>query len=136
MYFWKIISSHTHALFQIFFFSMLWGEVASNFVVFQKFIFLQFRSIESVFRSIEIVIKNFSEFLSVSIDRNFFSINRISWISFFFFFFFKFSVWPVQNTFSKVFSIFLSLSDSAKQNHPIFVVFLQIFCNIFLSQSR
>ena len=32
--------------------------------------FLQFWSIESVFRSIKIAIKNFSESLSVSIDRN------------------------------------------------------------------
>ena len=52
--------------------------------------------------------------------------------------FLKFSVWPVQNTFSKVFSTFLSLSlsDSAKQNHPIFVVFLWIFCKVFLFQIR
>ena len=50
--------------------------------------------------------------------------------------FLKFSVWPVQNTFSKKFSTFLSLSDSAKQNHPIFVIFLRIFCKVFLSQSR
>ena len=33
----KIISSHTHAFFYNF--SMLWGEVASNSIVFQKFIF-------------------------------------------------------------------------------------------------
>ena len=83
MYFWKIISSHTHALFQ-FFFSMLWGEVASNSVVFQKFIFLQFRSIESVFRSIKIAFKNFCEPLSGSINRTCFSINQTSWIKFFF----------------------------------------------------
>ena len=105
-------------------------------LIFKNSFFLQFRSIESVFQLIEIAIKNFSESLSVLIDRNCFSINWISWISFFFFFFFKFNVWPVQNTFSKVFSHFLSLSDSAKQNHPIFVIFLRIFCKFFLSQSR
>ena len=73
--------------------------------------FYMFRLIETIFRSIEYRESGF-------------------------FFFFKFSVWPVQNTFSKVFSTFLSLSDSAKQNHPIFVVFLQIFCKVFLFQSR
>ena len=48
-----------------------------------SFFFLQFRSIEFVFRSIEIAIKNFCESLSISIDRNCFSINRISWFRFF-----------------------------------------------------
>ena len=76
----KIISSHTHAFF---FSSMLWGEVISNSIDFPKFIFLQFRSIESVFRSIEIAFKNFSEPLLGSIDRTYFSINRTSWIKFF-----------------------------------------------------
>ena len=52
-------------------------------LIFKNSFFLQFRSIESVFWSIEIAIKNFSESLSVSIDRNCFSINRISWIKFF-----------------------------------------------------
>ena len=95
------------------------------------FFFLQFRSIEFVFRPIKIAIKNFSEPLLGSIDRTCFSINQTSWIKFF-----KISVWLVQNTFSKVFSTFLPLSDSAKQNLPFFVIFLRIFCNIFLSQSR
>ena len=79
----KIISSHTHAFF-FYNFSMLWGEVASNSVAFQKFIFLQFRSIESVFRSIKIAFKNFCEPLSGSINQTCFSINRTSWIKFFF----------------------------------------------------
>ena len=52
-------------------------------LIFKNSFFLQFRSIESVFWSIEIAIQNFSESLSVSIDRNCFSINRISWIKFF-----------------------------------------------------
>ena len=56
-----------------------------KFCWFSKFLFffLQFRSIESVFQSIKIAIKNFSESLSVSIDRSCFSINWISWIRFF-----------------------------------------------------
>ena len=52
-------------------------------LIFKNSFFLQFRSIESVFQLIEIAIKNFSESLSVLIDRNCFSINRISWIRFF-----------------------------------------------------
>ena len=97
-----------------------------------SFFFLQFLSIEFVFRSIEIAIKNFCKFLSISIDRNCFSINRISWFRFF----------RIQclthskHFFKSFFSTFLSLSGSAKQNHPIFVVFLRIFCKVFLSQSR
>ena len=96
-----------HLIFMHFFFhnfSMLWGEVASNSVDFQNFFFffLQFRSIESVFRSIKIAIKNFSESLSVSIDRNYFSINRISWISFFLNSVFN----PFKTLFQKFFQLF------------------------------
>ena len=74
-------------------------------MIFKNSFFLQFRSIEAVFRSIKIAFKNFSEPLLGSIDRTYFSINQTSWIKFF-----KISVWLVQNTFSKVFSTFLSLS--------------------------
>ena len=56
-------------------------------LIFQNSFFLQFRSIKSVFRSIEIAFKNFSEPLPGSIDRTYFWINRTSWIKFFFFFF-------------------------------------------------
>ena len=37
-------------------------------LIFQKFVFPKFRSIEPIFRSIEIVIKNFGQPLSVLID--------------------------------------------------------------------
>ena len=95
------------------FFSMLWGEVASNSVVFQKFIFLQFRSIESVFRSIKIAFKNFCEPLSGSINRTCFSINRTSSIKFFF----KNSDLTCSSTFSN-FPLSLQLSKAP----------LRIFC--------
>ena len=78
----KIISSHTHAFFFSFFLKCF-EERLHQIHDFQKFIFLQFRSIESVFRLIEIAFKTFSESLSISIDRSCFSINRISWIRFF-----------------------------------------------------
>ena len=122
----KIISSHTHA-----FFSMLWGEVTSNSVDFQNF-FLQFQSIESVFRSIEIAIKiSMSLYLFRLIETVFQSIKYCESI------FFKIQCLTCSKHFFKSFFNFsLSLSDSAKQNHPIFVVFLRIFCKVFLSQSQ
>ena len=50
---------------------------------FKKAFFLEFRSIQSDFRSIVILFKKFSEPLSGSIDRTCFSINRTSWFKFF-----------------------------------------------------
>ena len=48
---------------------MLWGVYTLNCFVFSKICFFpKFRSIEPIFRSIEIAIKNFSQPLSVSID--------------------------------------------------------------------
>ena len=84
--------------------SMLWGVVASNSIDFQKFIFLQFRSIEAVFRSIKIVFKNFSEPLSDSIDRTCFLINWTSWIKFFF-------LNTVFDSFKTLFQNFFKLSS-------------------------
>ena len=64
------------------------------------------RLIQSAFRSIKIVLKFLKKPLSVSINRNWFSINRKSWIRFF-----KIRVWLVQTYFSKSFSNFsLSLN--------------------------
>ena len=52
-------------------------------LIFKNSFFLQFRSIKSVFQSIEIAFKNFSEPLPGSVDRTCVSINRTSWIRFF-----------------------------------------------------
>ena len=49
----------------------------------KKLFFPEFRLIQSDFRSIEILLKNFSKPLPGSIDRTCFSINRTSWIKFF-----------------------------------------------------
>ena len=65
----KILSSHTHAFFFIFF-QCFEERLHQILLFFKNSFFLQFRLIEFVFRSIEIVIKNFNESLSVSIDRN------------------------------------------------------------------
>ena len=54
-------------------------------LIFKNSFFLQFRSIESIFQSIEIAFKNFSEPLPGSVDRTCVSINWTSWIRFFFF---------------------------------------------------
>ena len=77
-----------------------------NQVFFLNSVFPEFWLIQSVFRSIEIAFKILSEPLSISINRNWFSINRKSWISFF-----KIRSWLIQLTFFKSFQSFLSLSD-------------------------
>ena len=65
-------------------YSMLWGMFSKNQVIFLKRCFFpDFRLIQSNFRSIEILLKKFSEPLSGSIDWTCFSINRTSWIRFF-----------------------------------------------------
>ena len=67
-----------------FLYSMLWGMFSKNQVIFLKRCFFpDFRLIQSDFRSIEILLKNFSEPLSGLIDRTYFSINWTSWIKFF-----------------------------------------------------
>ena len=101
--FWKSISSHTF-LFLIF---NALRSVFKNQVSFPKNMFFpDFRLIQTVFRSIEISFKIFDEPLSVSIDRNCFSINRISWIRFL-----KNRSWLFQNHF---FKSFLSFSLSLR----------------------
>ena len=67
-------------------FSMLWGEVASNSVDFQKFIFsfYNFDRSSLFFDQSKLRLKiSVSLCLFVSIDQNCFSINQISWIKFF-----------------------------------------------------
>ena len=114
----KIISSHTHAFFFIIFqcFEERLHQILLIFKI--SFFFLQFRSIKSVFRSIKIAIKNFSESLSVSIDWNYFSINRISWISFFLNSVFN----PFKTLFQKFFQLF-SLSPTRQSKIIQFLSF-------------
>ena len=123
--FWKSISSHTHAFYSLH--SMLWGVFVKNQVIFSKMLFfLDFRLIQSVFRSIEIVFKIFCEPLSVSINRNWFSINRNSWIRFL-----KKSYLNCSNTFSKTFQTFFSLFDSARLHRDFFCRFPPNFLQSF-----
>ena len=88
---------------------------------FSKKMFLpDFRLIQSDFWSIKILLKNFSEPLSGSIDRTCFSINQISWIRFFFkkklrfdlfiYFFKTFSNFPLSPTWQGSTEDFLSFS--------------------------
>ena len=77
------IAFHLILMHFYFLYSMLWGVFSKIRLFFQKNIFPDFRLIQTIFRSIEISFKNLGEPLSFSIDRNYFSINRISWIMFF-----------------------------------------------------
>ena len=79
--FWKSISSHTHAFYSLC--SMFWGVFQKPSYFFKNSVFPKFQLIQSVFQSIEIAFKILCEPLFVSINRNWFSINRKSWISFF-----------------------------------------------------
>ena len=101
------------------------------FYFFKNSVFPEFQLIQPVFRSIEIVLKNNVESLFVSINRNWFSINRKSWVRYL-----KNQIWLVQITFPKLFRTPFSLSDSDKHNPHFFIVFDQIFCKVFLSQGR
>ena len=122
--FWKNISSHTYAFY--FLYSMLWGVFSKTRLFFLKcyfFFFSDFQLIQSVFRSIEISFKILCELLSISINRNWFLINRNSWIKFF-----KNSVLTWSNIFFKT---FFSLSDSGKAPQRFFCRFPPNFLQSF-----
>ena len=73
---------------------------------FKNSVFPKFRLIQFVFRSIEIAFKILCEPLFISINQNWFSINRKSWISFFF----KSQILTYSNlTFQKFLNFSLSL---------------------------
>ena len=82
----------------------------------------QFRLIHSIFRSIEIFLKCFNEPLSVSIDRNYFSINRNSWIGFFL----KLRFDLFKSLFQNFFKLF-SLSPTWQGSTEIFCRFPSFF---------
>ena len=98
----------------------------------QKLFFLEFRLIQSNFRSLEILLQKFCEPLPGSIDRTcFFDQSRIV----FQVFFLNSSLTISKHLFQKFFN-FSSLSDLARQHYEFFVIFLQNFCKVFLPQSR
>ena len=130
----KIILSHTHAFFYHNFFQFFEERLHQILLIFKNsffFFFYNFDRLSLFFYQLKLQLKiSVHLCLFRLIETVFRSIEfRESG-------FLKFSVWLVQKTFSKVFSTFLSLSNSAKQNHLIFVVFLWIFCKVVLSQSR
>ena len=110
-------------------YSMLWGKLSKNQVFFsKKLFFLEFRLIQSNFRSIKILFKKFSEPLPGSIDLTCFSINRTSCFKFF-----KNSVFDwfkllFQNFFNP-FSLSLQLGKAVQK---IFCRFRLNFCKVFL----
>ena len=118
-----------------FLYSMLWGMFSKNQVIFlRRCFFPDFRLIQSDFRSIEILLKNFSEPLSGSIDWTCFSINRTSWIRFFK----KTQIWLVHLLFQNFSNFPLSLSlRLGKAPLRIFCCFQpNFFWKFFLSQGR
>ena len=92
--------------------------------------FPDFRLIQSVFRSIEISFKILGEPLSVSIDRNCFSINRISWIRFF-----KKQILTFSKSLFQKFSKLFSLSPIQTWLHLRFLSFFIILFARFLSPN-
>ena len=127
--FWKCISSHTHAcLFLIF--NVLSFKKLGYF--FKKMFFPDFRFIQFDFRSIEILLKNFSKPLPGSIDQIYFSINRTSWIKFFF----LKQCLSHSKHFFKSFSNFPLSLRLGKAPLRIFCRFQPNFCKVFLSQGR
>ena len=127
---WESISSHTHAFGLLY--SMLWGKFSKNLVFLSK-----------------------SCFSRISIDPIYFSINRnfalkfmwasawFDWSNLFFdqskivFHIFLKQVFDCfKNIIFKKFFNFSSLSDLARISKIFFVVFLQNFCKVFLSQGQ
>ena len=124
--FWKSISSHLmHFIHYIQCFVECFQKSGWFFL---KFCFSIFSIDPIYFRSIEISFKIFCELLSVSINRNWFSINRKWYMSFF-----KNSNLTCSNSFFKT---FFSLSDSARLHRDFLVIFLQISCKVSLSLSQ
>ena len=125
----KSISSHTHA-FLFLIFNALRHVIKKSGYFSKKMFFPDFRLIQSDFRSIEILLKNFSEPLSGSIDRTCFSINRTSWIRFLKK---KNSDLTCSSTFSKLFQTFLSLSLTWQGSTKDFLSFSAKFFARFFS---
>ena len=113
-----------------FLYSMLWGMFSKNQVIFLKRCFFpDFRLIQSDFRSIEILLKNFSEPLSGSINRTCFSINQTSWIRFFK----KTQIWLVHLLFQNFFKLSsFSLSPTWQSSTKDFLLFsTNFFLKVF-----
>ena len=96
----------------------------TGLLFFKNSVFPKFRLIQPIFLSIEIVLKNYCESLSVSINWNWFSINRKSCVKFL-----KNHIWLIQITFSNSFfslrfgqaqsSIFCRFRPNILQGFPL-----------------
>ena len=111
-------------------YSMLWGKFSKIRLFLQKAGFLEFRLIQSDFRSIEILFKKFSEPLPGSIDQTCFLTNRTSCFKFL-----KNSALTNWNTFSKPFSNFSLSLQLGKAAQSFFYHFLSQFFKVFLPQG-
>ena len=129
--FWKSISFHTHAFLFLIFNALRYVFKKLGFFVLKSCFFQNFNSSNLIFDqsksfwkiSVSLCLVRLIEPIFQSIEHHESS-------------FFKNSVWLIQNTFSNLFQTFLSLSDLARLHWGFFVVFLQIFRKVFLSQSR
>ena len=127
--FWKSISSHTHAFLFLIFNALRYVFKNLVFFFFKRGVFPDFRLIHCVFRSIEILVKNFSEPLSGSIDWTCFSINQTSWIRFFK----KTQIWLVHLLFQNFFKLSsFSLSPTWQSSTEDFLLFsTKFFLKVF-----
>ena len=128
--FWESISSHTHAFALLY--SMFWGKISKNQVFSLKSCFFQnFNWSNLIFDQSKSCFKNSVSLYLVRLIEPVFRLieDRISGFLKQFFDYFK-------TSFSKKFFNFSSLSDLARRHYKFFVVFLQNFCKVFLSQSR
>ena len=120
-------------------FNALRSFFKNRFIFSKNYDFPEFRVIEPVFRSIEIVLKNNGESLSISINRNWFSINQKSWVRFL-----KNHIWLVEITFSNSFfslrfgqaqsSIFCHFRPNFLQGFPLYKPICPLcpsFCILF-----
>ena len=113
--FWKNISFHTYAFYSL---CSMFFQKPGYF--FKNSVFPKFQLIQSVFRSIEITFKILCMPQSVSINWNWFSINRKSWISFFL----KSQILTYSNlTFQKFLNFSHSLSPIRTRLHIKFLSF-------------
>ena len=99
-------------------FNALRSFFKNQVIFFKNSIFPEFRLIQFVFRSIEIAFKILCEPLFISINQNWFSINRNSWIRFL-----KNQIWLVQTNFFKTFQNFFFLSPTRQGSTKIFCHF-------------
>ena len=128
--FWKSISSHTHAFLYLIFNAL--RKAFKNQVNFSKKLFFKnFDWSNLIFDQSKSCLKNSMSLCLVRLIEPVFQSIEDRESSFL-----KIVFWLIQPSFSKLFQLFLSLSDLARQHKDFFVVFYLNFCKVFLPQGR